>query len=187
MSEMSADKPSRGDRALVSGVVGTGLLVIVLLLVHLLSISRHPPHSQRLRCLVNLRQLGLRLSAYAADHDDRYPAPQEWCDALVETSSKKRADIERMFRCAAVKGGPCDYAMNPFADPCSPPDTVLLFESKPGWNESGGPELLTTANHGRWGCSVLLVDGRVLSVKAEEVIGLKWKDQGTLPSEKRDE
>jgi len=76
--------------------------------------------------------------------------------------------------------------MNPYADPNSAGDVVLLFESEPGWNQHGGPELLTTGNHQGKGCSVLFVDGSVNFVKAEEVSGLQWGDGAMPSSEARD-
>ena len=40
-----------------------------------------------------------------------------------------------------------DYAMNSNCRDGSPDDMVFLFESKPGWNQHGGPELFTFDNH----------------------------------------
>jgi hypothetical protein len=70
----------------------------------------------------------------------------------------------------------CYYAMNPNCEPNSPADVVLLFETKGGWDKSGGPELLSMENH-RWGlCHVLLNDGTVERInKTEKLKDLKWK------------
>jgi hypothetical protein len=38
---------------------------------------------------------------------------------------------------------------------------VLLFETKGGWNQYGGPELLSTKNHKGDGCHVLINDSHV--------------------------
>jgi len=66
---------------------------------------------------------------------------------------------------------------------------LLLFESKGGWNQAGGPELLTTEHHDV--CNVLLVDGSVMTVGPNEIGGLKWTSesrpaqdaqQGTTPT-----
>ena len=54
-------------------------------------------------------------------------------------------------------------------------DVVLLFESKPGWNRFGGPELLTFDNHGGRGCNILFSDGNVRFIKPEDVNDLKRK------------
>jgi hypothetical protein len=68
------------------------------------------------------------------------------------------------------------YAMNPNCRPSSPPDTVLLFEAKPGWNQHGGPELFTFDNHDPHGGCVLLNDGTVKFIRTtEEFQQVRWK------------
>jgi len=68
------------------------------------------------------------------------------------------------------------YAMNPACGPKSPRDVVLLFESKPGWNQYGGPELFTFDNHDPKGGCVLLNDGTVKFIRTEEELKqLRWK------------
>ena len=68
------------------------------------------------------------------------------------------------------------YAMNPNCGPNSPPDTVLLFETKAGWNQHGGPELFTFDNHDPGGGCVLLNDGTVKFIRTtEEFQQVRWK------------
>ena len=58
----------------------------------------------------------------------------------------------------------------------SPPDTVLLFETKGGWNQNGGPELFTFDNHDPKGGCVLLNDATVKLIRTkEELQQLRWK------------
>lgn len=72
------------------------------------------------------------------------------------------------------------YAINPNAKPNSPPDIVLLFETEHGWNQAGGPELISIKNHleseGVEGCQVLFNDGSVEFVKTKDLTKLKWND-----------
>lgn len=69
-----------------------------------------------------------------------------------------------------------DYAMNPNCREDSPKDMVFLFESKPGWNQHGGPELFTFDNHDPRGGLVLLNDGTVKFIRTEEEVKqLRWK------------
>jgi len=78
------------------------------------------------------------------------------------------------LRCPSVRQS--HYAMNPDCDPNSPPDTVLLFETKTGWNQYGGPELFTFDNHNPKGGCVLLNDGTVKFIRTEEDLhSLHWK------------
>jgi len=83
--------------------------------------------------------------------------------------------IEKCFICPANKKGRCHYAMNPNCEPKSPSDMVLLFETKDGWNQFGGPEILTLENHNGKGCNVLFNDRHVEFVKIEQLGQLKWK------------
>ena len=73
----------------------------------------------------------------------------------------------------------CHFALNPNTKPDSPGDTVLLFSTKGGWNQSGGLEILSTKNYlqiDRDGCYVLFNDGRVEFVKTKDIGKLKWND-----------
>jgi len=68
------------------------------------------------------------------------------------------------------------FVVNPNCKPKSPPDTVLLFESKVGWNQHGGPELFTFDNHNPKGGCVLFNDGSVRFIRTkEELKKLRWK------------
>jgi hypothetical protein len=69
-----------------------------------------------------------------------------------------------------------DYAMNSNCREGSPDDMVFLFESQPGWNQHGGPELFTFDNHDPKGGCVLLNDGTVKFIRTkEELQQLRWK------------
>jgi len=53
---------------------------------------------------------------------------------------------------------------------------VLLFETKDGWNQHGGPELFTFDNHDPRGGLVLLNDGTTRFIRTkEELKRLRWK------------
>jgi len=113
------------------------------------------------------------LLIYAGEYDDKYPTPSKWCDLLLE-----HTDVtEKQFRCKGTYEGPCNYAMNKNAEirgTDSPPDMVLLFETSPGWNQAGGPDILTTDNHQGEGCNIVFVDGHVQFVKTRDLNNLKW-------------
>jgi hypothetical protein len=69
-----------------------------------------------------------------------------------------------------------DYAMNSNCTDGSSDDMVFLFESQPGWNQHGGPELFTFDNHEPQGGCVLLNDGTVKFIRTqEELQALRWK------------
>ncbi|MCK4753180.1 MAG: hypothetical protein KAS75_07015 [Planctomycetes bacterium] len=72
------------------------------------------------------------------------------------------------------------YGLNPNAEPNSAPDVVLLFETSNGWNQYGGPDLVSVKNHlkiyRKEGCNILFNDGSVKFIKPKDVEKLKWKD-----------
>ena len=110
----------------------------------------------------------------------KYPPPDTWCDAVLNhyLSTHASGSIEGLFRCPAAQQGRCHYAINPNCRPDSPPETVLLFETSPGWNQHGGPELFTFDNHDPKGGLVLLNDCTVKFIRTEEERKqLRWKGE----------
>jgi len=109
-----------------------------------------------------------------------YPEPDRWCDIILRertnTSYVSEDEMIRIFKCPSAGEGKCHYAMNPNCKPDSSLYTVLLFETKSGWNQHGGPELFTFDNHDPNGGCVLLNDGTVKFIRTkEELQQLRWK------------
>jgi prepilin-type processing-associated H-X9-DG protein len=125
-------------------------------------------------CSINLSGLNIAMMCYANDYKNMYPTSSKWCDLLIEKSGVS----PKQFQCkGALHDGRCNYAMNKNIEKLgykAPADMVVLFESGPGWNQNGGPELLTTDNHKGEGCNVLFVDSHVEFVKIEDIGNLKW-------------
>jgi prepilin-type processing-associated H-X9-DG protein len=124
-------------------------------------------------CSTNMSTLAKAIQIYVSDFD-KYPTPEKWCDLLRE-KYKVPADY---FHCPLAKEGPCNYAINKnIADlsTTKDPNIVLIFETKPGWNQVGGPELLTTENHKGEGCNVVFLDSHVEFVETKDIGKLKWK------------
>ena len=138
----------------------------------------------RALCASNLRGLGLAMLIYADDYG-QYPEPNQWCDLLMKYGEMN----ERQFVCPSLificydkeifvrprpQTGRCYYAMNPYCQPNSPPDTVLLFETNKGWNQFGGLELLSIDNHEGKGCYICFKNGKT-SFEKGKFAKLKWK------------
>lgn len=162
----------------VSATLGISAASVSLLFMCLavIPVKRVPPG---LFCGSHLHRLGFAMRLYADDFDGKYPTAGKWCDLLVEGHNGVSYVKAETFVCgSALKGGDkgrCHYAMNPNCEPNSPGDMVLLFETKGGWNQFGGPELLTFENHNGKGCNVLFNDGRVEFVTPKNVGKMKWK------------
>ena len=146
-------KASKGQlKGILLAVVGVTIHIIVAVVI-IYGFTKVPRIANRMICGSHLAGLGRAIQAYSNENE---------CKGAV------------------VKGGKvmsCHYAINPNAEPNSPADIVLLFETIEGWNQSGGPETLTTENHNGEGCNVLYNDGSVKFVKTKELEQLKWKKE----------
>jgi hypothetical protein len=125
-------------------------------------------------CGTNIHGLGKAMLIYANDYDDKFPTSSKWCDLLKDYTQVPHAG----FRCYGAFEGPCNYAMNKnlenFSKGDAPPDMVALFETHPGWNQVGGPEILTTENHQGEGCNVLFADNSMRFIRTGDLNQLKW-------------
>jgi hypothetical protein len=138
------------------------------------------PFPLRVKCALNLEKLyaGLRGDL---DEKESYPLAIEWYDATVHSYQVggyigNVARLDKAISCPGASHGRYHYAINPDCDPNSPPDTVLLFEARPGRNQHGGPELFTFDNHDPKGGCVLLNDCTVKFIRTkEELHQLRWK------------
>ncbi len=148
------------------------------------------PFQSRIHCANNLKNLWYRLRLYHLARyinfvvmqrktEIEYKIPEEWCDALLLKGYYSLVNMGTnmmAYKCPAADEGKCPYAMNPNCELDSPPDMVLLFETKAGWNRHGGPELFTFDNHDPRGGCVLLNDGTVKFIRTEEELhSLRWK------------
>jgi len=153
------------------------------------------PFGLRVDCAANLKRLWYRLRLYhkakQTHYTDEgevklgeptppeYPVPDQWCDSLVQAYvplGGSEARILESHKCPSASDGKCHYAMNPNCKYDSLGDMVLLFETKAGWNQHGGPELFTFDNHDPKGGCVLMNDGTVKFIRTkEELRQLRWK------------
>lgn len=156
-----------------------------------LSISDFTPGVQplilRLECARNLWSVAGDWAPYMQDGWVVYPPPDRWCDSTAElflrlhghghrTDPEFTRQVESLFQCPSAGEGRCHYAMNSDCRRDSPPDSVLLFEAKAGWNQHGGRELFTFDNHDPKGGHVLLKDGTVRFIRTdEELEQLRWR------------
>ena len=167
----------KGTGLAITGIALPVLLVPVFaLLMGILfpALARTRQIAFRVVCGTNMSGLGRAMLIYANDYDDEFPTSSKWCDLLIEHAEVTPA----MFRCKGALEGPCNYAMNKnvwnFSKRDTPPDMVVLFETHPGWNQVGGPEMLTTDNHQGEGCNVLFADNSVRFIKTRDIDKLKW-------------
>jgi hypothetical protein len=131
------------------------------------------PLRLRSKCGANIKRCLSFIMEDPLTQEKKYPVPSKWCDVLL---SRYPPGGTEQFKCPSASEGKSHYAMNPNCTSNSPPDTVLLFETKAGWNQHGGPELFTFENHQSKGGCVLLNDGKVKFIRTEEELQqLRWK------------
>ncbi len=111
-------------------VEGFVILLIVAIVAAILFpiVSSGPLHS-RVRCLSNLKMLGLEFSMYDADYDDKLPPRDYWMDLIKEYQKGETID-----HCDSVVGvGLYGYALNAgvksLADNPKLSTTPLVYDS----------------------------------------------------------
>lgn len=151
--------------------------IFVCVIVIYLIVFELPRYSSGLMCGTKLKGLGTAMIVYVNENSNNLPTADKWCDLLIRWTEC----MPKQFICphSNTKEGECAYAFNSSLTGKKysevPPDTVILFETKPGWNQHGGPEILTTEHHGGKGCNVLYADSRVEFVRTEDIDKLKWE------------
>lgn len=140
--------------------------------------SQTAPFEFRVNCARNLSKMWNGMHGLA-ESGQVYPSPDEWCNVLVRHERLRRhigTYPVPWLTCPAAGEGHSHYAMNPNCGADSAGEMVLLFETKAGWNQHGGPELFTFGNHDPEGGCVLLNDGTVKFIRTEqELHTLRWK------------
>ena len=176
MSETESETQGQNPKIsrLAIGEIVAGVIVCLLIIAILWSVLvRLREYRRRIRCAENLTGLGKSMIIYACDYDDKYPTADKWCDLLIEYTDV----TEKQFRCPANRKEGCSYAMNPNAKLTSSPDMTVLFETKGGWNQFGGPGLVTFENHEGKGCNIWCNDLHVKFVKPKQLGELNWGDE----------
>jgi prepilin-type processing-associated H-X9-DG protein len=174
MSKVSAKGASSENKLSFLRVFITVLVFFVVLFIVLAPGPIPRERAILVRCKANLHSLMAAFSIYANEFDGSLPSVESWCDTIGKYMKPG------LLICPGsnAKEDQSSYAMNEFLAGKKlaelSPDLVLLFESKPGWNKAGGPEILTTQHHEDEGCNVLFADGHVKFVGADEISELKW-------------
>jgi prepilin-type processing-associated H-X9-DG protein len=167
----------KGNAFAIAGIAVPSVSFVFLLPIMMAILMPAPVRTRaiayRVTCGTNMSALGKAMVIYACDNDDMFPTPSKWCDLLTEHAQVS----EKEFTCPGAPEGPCNYAMNKNIEKLgmrAPPDMVVLFETHPGWNQSSGPEILTTENHNGQGCNILFIDSHVAFIRTKNLKGLKW-------------
>jgi hypothetical protein len=140
----------------------------------------YAPMEKMRACGDNMSQLRSALRDYASNNSGRLPTGSRWCDILREEMKVSQGTF--ICQTSNIQVGQSSYALNQNIAGMKlteiPRDVVLLFESTPGWNQTGGPELIRSDNHivaqsERF--NVILIRDRVVGYSKGYENELRWK------------
>ncbi len=143
----------QGTGVAIAGISVSGVFLLLLPIMAAMllpALGKAKMKAQSVQCMNNMKQLNLALMMYATDHQDQFPSADKWCDLIKPYLGGSDA----AFRCAAQQDGRCSYAFNAnlagqkTSDVSSPAQTILVFSSADGWNQSGGKAMLKMHSHG---------------------------------------
>lgn len=140
-------------------------------------------------CLSNEKRICLAMSMYSQDYDSVYPLADSWNQATepyIENAWTYSCP-EVISRAPIPSYGLLNLlAASPASRVASPASTVLLFDSRPGPNVSGGLECLanpprhkSVSPGGSTGVNIGFVDGHAKFTPLKEVPTLVWKPAHT--------
>ena len=118
-------------------------------------------------CQANLRNINIAIR----DIIHTFPS-QTWCSDLskltANNTEKYGKNFNDNFICPSSQDKKCSFTLNSDFSISSPPDTILLFESKDGWNQTASTDQAVFSNHSGK-CSVLLANGQIKLITKEQL------------------
>jgi hypothetical protein len=185
LAALGFEKIWKSEGELKGYMYGFTGIILFFLAFHLhsrtLEYVRYESHIQM--CRERMLWLKDLLKKYAEHNRNEYPPPEKWCDTLLSEVKYLVIDPydifeKTVFKCPSQvwdSNNPSNYALNANANPHSLPDTVLLFETKGGWNQSGGHEILSCENHPHTkGCNIVFNDGTSKFLAPRHIADLNW-------------
>jgi prepilin-type processing-associated H-X9-DG protein len=174
----------QGRGVAIAGMIVSGLvLAMMLFIVPITAAILFPVFAQAREkartttCMSHLKQVGMAVSMYAQDYDERLPRRENWCDGLRPyVGSAQAGALPPAFQCPSLPNQAAQ-AYNgwlgavPLNRIPSPAVTIAAFDGPGGWNRAGGPEL-AVPRHGR-GVNSLFVDGHVKWMQSFDAV--VWK------------
>lgn len=165
-----------GNGLAIAGVIVSAVFLLLMPALLLPAISKAKAKAESITCMNNVRQINLAVIMHAQSNTNTCPPAATWCDAIQGSVTANA------FQCkAGSETHRCHYAFNARLDGLrmdeikNPSQTVLVFETDGGWNQSGGSELKPNkARHGRM-VAVGFVDGHAEMVDETRLPQLQWE------------
>lgn len=176
---------------IIGGYIGAGIpafLLIMLVLGFMLTIS-----TGRVPCKIDMQDFSSMIQQYCKLNKGALPEAEAWCDQLFTSVENESIDSSFWFpNSIGFTYGPdekkINYAFNKNLDGYRLADidrqTVLLFETNPGWNQNGTSEIMLPEGHPGY---YILIEGgahflfvgpdstlTVKFIKNSEIDSLNW-------------
>ncbi|MHB0998839.1 MAG: DUF4190 domain-containing protein [Armatimonadota bacterium] len=169
----------KGTGLAVAGVITSaiGIFTMPIMAAILFPIFAKAREEARItNCLGNVKKISVAMLMYSTDYDDHFPAVGKWNDAVTDYNVAVTG-----LRCPSDKTPGPSYAMNKLlsgasiSNIVSPMNVPSVYDSIPGVNQAGGPELLPSPPRHLGSRYVIgFADGHVLAVNQSEEMKLLW-------------
>lgn len=128
-------------------------------------------NNRELECLSGLKQISISMFMYCEDYDSHFPPGNKWniVDPRMRKYPMACPDTNAKLPTDALNS-----SMHDLRHIADPGNTVCVFESKPGENLCGGPELLPSAPRHSGGDHIGFADGHVKWVMRSDIGKYKW-------------
>ena len=172
-----SDGRLKGQGLAITGIIISAVLLLLLVVLVPPAVGKAKAKVLSIACMANAQQINLAVIMHAQANTNTCPPAATWCDAV-----QGNLVLTNAFQClAADKSHRSHYAFNARLDSLSmdkiknPAQTVMIFESEGGWNQSGGSELKPRKpRHGRT-IIVGFADGHTEAVDESRLAQLQWE------------
>ena len=132
-------------------------------------ISEWKDRQERATCSGNLELLREALQLHAEKHNGRLPSAHEWSGAVLAVISELKHNSQSrgsIMQCPANSSSACTYGFNASLAGKKlaelPPGTILIYETKGGWNNAGDPRAQASCRH---------LDRRPNAIRVNGIVG----------------
>lgn len=183
--------PYNPPKANTTAIVVLVLVVAGLILVAVMAVmaavlfpvfARARESARATSCMSNVQHLSTAMQAYQSEWDGIFPLADNW-NASIEPFVKNTS----AWHCPADKSGKPSYAMNrklsglPQTVVPATPGLIMFFDSKPGKNQAGGPELFPSEPRHMHQHVFAFADGHAAKVEQSAIGNLTWDPKKPVP------